>query len=293
MSKISLTSIPEGYRSQAEDTNIDIDLLQFQRWREMSLSQKARLITGATQGCRQLSLMGIKNQYPDANYQQQRYLYTLRILGEDWGSLVKTWNINQKIMIGNPIELALLIAEIFDSLEIAYFVGGSVASSLWGESRATLDVDVVANLKLGQVDEFINLVKSLFYVSEDAVKTAISNQSSFNLIHFDTNEKIDIFLLNQTPLAQIEMERKCLQELELGRCLYLASPEDIIIQKLIWYRAGNQISDRQWRDILGVLKTQSNRLDFDYLHHWSKMENLSPLLHKALVESGLNSESRD
>ena len=191
-------------------------------------------------------------------------------------------------MIGNPIELALLIAEILEGLQIPYFVGGSVASSLWGESRATLDVDLVGDLKITQVDSFISQVESVFYVSEKAIREAIESESFFNLIHFDTNEKIDIFILNKNPLVQAEMERRSLQQVEEnGRSLYLATAEDIIIQKLIWYRAGNYLSDRQWRDILGVLKTQSVQLDFNYLNYWCEVENLSDLLQKALLESGL------
>jgi hypothetical protein len=289
MAKITSFSLPQGYRSQSEDTSIEIDFIQFQRWKQMPFIKKAELIIGATKGCRQLSLMGIKNQYPHANQQERRYLYAGRILGEKWINLVKDWNIDEEIMLGNPIELSLLIAEIFENLQIPYFIGGSVASSLWGESRATLDVDVVADLKREQVDDFVATVESLFYVSKEAIQEAINCQSSFNLIHFDTNEKIDIFILRQNPLAQSEMSRKCLQQVEeKGRYLYLATPEDIIIQKLIWYVAGNYLSDRQWRDVLGVLKTQSTQLDFDYLHHWAEVENLSNLLNKALVESGLN-----
>jgi len=290
MPKIPFISIPKGYRSQSEDTTIESDLIQFQRWREMSVIKKAQLITGATFGCRKLSLMGINNQYPKANHQEKRYLYALRILGKDCLPCLPCPFIRggKEIMIGNPIELALLITEIFESLTIRYFIGGSVASSLWGESRATLDVDVVADLKIEQVNDFIKRVDPLFYISESAVKEAIVNQSCFNLIHFDTIEKIDVFILKQTTLTQGEMSRRCLQQVEeQGRYLYLATPEDIIIEKLIWYQRGNQISDRQWRDILGVLKTQSTQLDFAYLQYWITLENLSDLFDKALIEAGL------
>ena len=81
MPKIPLTKIAEGYRTQAEDTNIEIDFFQFQRWQKMSMNKKSQLIIGATQGCRKLSLMGIKNQYPSANRQQKRCLYAQKILG--------------------------------------------------------------------------------------------------------------------------------------------------------------------------------------------------------------------
>jgi hypothetical protein len=277
----------QQYRPQSEDTAIAIDLWQFQRWREMPMGQKARLIIGATQGCRQLSLMGIVNQYPQADQQQKRYLYARRIFGEDIGNIVKDWKIEREIMIGNPIELSLLIADILVELEIPYFLCGSVASSLWGESRATLDVDVVADIKKEKIEDFFQRVVLWFYVSKDSIIEAITHQHSFNLIHFDTNEKIDIFILKTTPLAQSEMQRRCSQQVEEGKYLYLATPEDTIIQKLIWFRAGNYLSDRQWRDILGIVKTQASQLDLAYLHHWAEVENLSNLLDQALRESGL------
>jgi hypothetical protein len=288
MPKIPLINIPKGYRSQARDTSVEVDFLQFQLWQKKSLIEKAKLIVGVTQACRQLTLMGIKNQYPDKNLAEQRYLYAQRILGEETSKLLKNIDIKIEIMIGNPIKLALSMAKIFDNLEIPYFVGGSVASSLWGESRATLDIDLVADLTITKMNDFIVSVEDVFYVSENAVKEAIINQSSFNLIHFETNEKIDIFVLGNKPLLQQEMQRKKLEKVtEENDFLYLATPEDIILQKLIWYRDGNLISDRQWRDVLGVLKTQSSNLDLDYLKYWSKLENISHLLNQALLESGL------
>ncbi len=288
MPKIPVITIPKGYKAQARDTSLEVDIWQFQRWQNMSLLQKANLIVGATRGCRQLTLMGIKNQYSEKTLAEQRHLYAQRILGEKVSNLIKNIDIKKEIMIGNPIELALLMAKIFDNLEIPYFVGGSVASSLWGESRATLDIDLVADLTMAKMNDFIVCVEDIFYISENAVREAIIYQSSFNLIHFETNEKIDIFVLGKKPLLQEEMQRKKLQQVtEENEFLYLASPEDIILQKLIWYRDGNRISDRQWRDILGVLKTQSSNLDFDYLKYWSKLENLSDLLNQALLEAGL------
>lgn len=286
--------IPQGYRSQAEDTSQEIDILQFQRWKLMSMTKKAQLIIGANQGCRKLSFLGVKNQYSHLSFSEQRYFYIQRILGENYAIIMKNYQINKDIMIGNPIELALLIAQILEGLEIPYLIGGSLASSLWGESRATLDIDLVADLKMSKVQQFINQVQSLFYVSESAVREAIIHQSSFNLINFDTNEKIDIFILKDTPLAQQEMTRKTRQKItENEDYLYLATAEDIIIQKLIWYRDGNYISDRQWRDILGVLKTQSFNLDFGYLRYWLELENLTDLFNQALRESGLlNKEIR-
>lgn len=287
MPKIPLLNIPEGYRSQSQDTSTEMDYLQCYIWQKMPLYKKAQLTIGITQGSRTLTLQGIKNQYPRSTPEEQRLLYNKRVLGEKIYNIINH-KIKEPIMIGNPIELALLIAGILDSLNIIYFVGGSVATSLWGESRATLDVDIVADLQLDNIKDFILKIEPLFYVSETAIVQAIIEQSSFNLIHFNTSEKIDIFIPNQNPLIRQEISRRTLQKVsENNDYLYLATPEDMILQKLIWYRQGNQISERQWRDILGVLKVQSHNLDLNYLTLWAEKENLADFLQKALKESGL------
>lgn len=288
MPKIPLLTIPKGYRSQSRDTSVEMDYLQCSLWRKMSLIKKAELTIGITQGCRELTLQGIKNKYPQFTSQKHKVLYAKHILCQNKININFPSNFQHDIMIGNPIELALLISEIFESLDIIYFVGGSIASSLWGESRATLDLNLVADLNIEKVNDFITKIEPFFYFSETAIQEAIINKSCFNLIHFQTSEKIDIFIPSQKPLIQAEIQRRILQKVtENDDYLYLATAEDIILQKLIWYRDGNQISKRQWRDILGVLKVQSRDLDFDYLKSWAEVENLLTLLNKALLESGL------
>ncbi|MBC6474676.1 MAG: hypothetical protein GDA48_19275 [Hormoscilla sp. GM102CHS1] len=101
-------------------------------------------------------------------------------------------------------------------------------------------------------------------------------------------QKVDIFLLDkQKPLAESEMQRRQPLEISPDRAVWLASAEDIILQKLIWYRMGNRVSDRQWRDILGVLKVQGKSLDFDYLADWAKMLELEEMMTQALRSAGL------
>ena len=278
-----------GYKTQATDTSIEVELLLVQRWRQFTLTKKAEIITGLNKGCRQLSLIGIKQQYPHTTPDFIRKEYIRRHLGEEYANLMTHYStLETEIMIGNPLILALEMAEILDNLGIAYLVGGSVASSLLGEPRATLDLDLIADLRLEQVPDFLEKVTSRFYVSEQAVLEAIDNESSFNLIDLETTEKVDIFILKNNPHCQQEMQRK--QRLMITanpeQFLFFPTPEDIIIQKLVWYRLGFSQSDRQWRDILGVLKVQFDKLDLGYLQYWALELELSDLLTRSLAEAG-------
>jgi hypothetical protein len=103
----------------------------------------------------------------------------------------------------------------------------------------------------------------------------------------ETAHKVDFFVSSQDAYAQEQMRRR--QAVTVSQNpehrLYIASAEDILISKLNWYVQGNEVSDRQWRDILGILKIQSTRLDYSYLRQWAGQLHLSPLLEKAISSS--------
>ena len=189
-------------------------------------------------------------------------------------------------------ELLAAVARIvaaFDALEVDYLVGGSVASSVFGEPRQTVDADLVACL-LGRHGE--PLVKQLageFYADLPGILTAIQNQSSFNLIQLKTMTKVDVFVSWRSPFGQSQFSRR--QKKSVGQSppldLYFASAEDTVLAKLDWYRKGGEISDRQWRDLLGVLKVQVGKLDMDYLKRWADELGVADLLQWALDQAGL------
>ncbi|MDE2698888.1 MAG: hypothetical protein OXI23_08470 [Gemmatimonadota bacterium] len=187
-------------------------------------------------------------------------------------------------MISEPLCVALQMAEIFENLDIPYLVGGSIASSIYGEPRATQDIDMVAELKNHHIQALIANTKNAFYIEEEDVIRAVSQHSSFNVIHLETMIKVDIFVLGSEAIDREEMRRRRPQTIADTQ-LVVATPEDIVLQKLIWYRKGGEVSDRQLRDVSGILKVQGDRLDWDYLKHWAESLNLSELLQRAREES--------
>ena len=187
------------------------------------------------------------------------------------------------------IDVTLKVVKVFKKLDISYHIGGSLASSAFGMARSTLDVDIVADIKPEQAYDIYENLREEFYVDSEMISDAIQKQSSFNLIHLETLFKVDVFPLKSHPFDRQAFSRrleKPFSEDVLSQ-LFFATPEDIILHKLTWYKAGEEVSDRQWNDVLGVLKVQGNQLDMTYLDHWAKELSVSALLTKAIDEAGI------
>jgi hypothetical protein len=191
-------------------------------------------------------------------------------------------------MPAEPLRILIRVSKILDNLEIPYLTGGSVASSIFGVPRATQDIDLVIDLPLAKAKDFVKAMQPDFYIDSDAVTQAVQTRSSFNAIHFETVQKIDFFIRSQSDYASEEMRRRLkitVDETE-QRTIFIASPEDIILQKLLWFRMGSGISERQWNDALGVIKVQSDRIDREYLTRWAKALDIADLVQKAFHDAG-------
>lgn len=171
-----------------------------------------------------------------------------------------------------------------DRLSIEYFVGGSVATIVHGELRTTQDADLVVNLLAERVLELARCLKDQFYVDAEFLAESVRHRIACNVIHKPTGFKVDLFPLRDREFSRTEMARAKHVVVLPGLRLRVASPEDCVLTKLEWYEKGNRVSDRQWRDILGVLKLHRNRLDGDYLAHWAQDLGVGELLRAALAD---------
>lgn len=175
-----------------------------------------------------------------------------------------------------------------DRLEIPYLIGGSVASSVFGMSRPTMDVDFVVDLRPEQVDEFVDALQSDFYADAETIRKALRLGRAFNLIHYLSSFKVDMFPLKQDAYSQASFARRRFEHSrsfgsEPVECA-VATAEDTLLRKLEWYRAGGENSERQWNDLRGIRDVSGRILDYEYLRHWAKVLKVDDLLEKLLAE---------
>jgi hypothetical protein len=164
-------------------------------------------------------------------------------------------------MLTEPIAVTLLVADTLDALGVPYAIGGSLASALHGVMRATMDADLVADLRMEHVEPLVEALGSAFYADAETMRDTIRRRTSFNLIHLETMFKVDVFVAKARSFDHSQLARRQIYLLseEPERRAYVTSAEDIVLAKLEWYRLGGESSDRQWRDMLvhlGVSKSK-------------------------------------
>lgn len=185
------------------------------------------------------------------------------------------------------LDVTLLVADALERCGIPYFLGGSLASSVQGEPRATNDIDLVVDLGPDRIAELAVALGPAFDCDAAALGRAARERSSWNLIYLPTITKVDLFFLRDAPFDREEFARRRPVEVRPGRSIQVKSPDDTVLRKLLWYRAGGEASDRQWRDVVGVLRHSRDRLDDAYLDTWAGRLDVGGLLARARAEAAV------
>ena len=179
------------------------------------------------------------------------------------------------------------VVSIFDSLEIPYFIGGSVASSLLGIFRHTNDIDLVGAFTGNEADAFHQAVKSDFYIDYETFLEAIKTETSFSILHLETMIKVDVFIKKRDAWSNQAFSRR--KKTAFGDDLnpieiYLPSVEDMILQKLIWFELSGGKSERQWNDVKNMIKLKANQINYLYLFQWGGFLKLMNQLDQVILE---------
>ncbi len=186
-------------------------------------------------------------------------------------------------MADDLVSVALKVTRVLERLGIAYVVGGSFASAAHSFPRTTNDVDVVADVERQHIGPLVEALQEEFYIDADMVADAIERGASFNMIHYDTAHKVDVFVRGSDPFRATQIARRRTETIGETSWLVL-SPEDTVLAKLQWYRDGGQVSERQWRDVIDVIRVQGPRLDMEYLQPAAERMGVGELLSRALAD---------
>jgi hypothetical protein len=278
----------------AADTSPEAEAIQCELLRRAAPAARFSRARSLSRTVTQLSRRAIRQSRAGATEREVRLAWLSLHYGPELAENIRP-HLGPEAALSAPDILAALcpVVQTFEELGIAYRIVGSVASSTHGVPRSTLDVDIVADIGPEDVPGLVEQLKGQYYVEEGAVREAIQRRSSFNLIHQATIVKVDVFVLATRPFDQQAFQRvrtTSLEEGEGSREFNLVTPEDLVVKKLEWYRAGGEVSDAQWRDVVGVLKVQGKALDLEHLRHWAADLGVSDLLERALGESGWGGE---
>ncbi|MHB1845877.1 MAG: nucleotidyl transferase AbiEii/AbiGii toxin family protein [Deltaproteobacteria bacterium] len=182
------------------------------------------------------------------------------------------------------IDVAVRVALAFERAGVEYALGGSIASGLQGEPRATNDIDFAVRLDEGRIEVLRVELGADFAVDVEALRDAVRRGRSYNIYFLPTVVKIDLFVRGGAPFDESELSRKVRLELRPGEpAICVASTEDNLLRKLLWFRQGGEQSELQWRDVLGLVRVSGAELDRAYLEAWAARLGLADLLSRALA----------
>lgn len=277
-------SPPPGYRPQADDTSLETDLLCFYLLRQKTVAERLQMGAQLTRSARQFSL----------NCFHQRFKYLTppqfaRKMAEVWlqeycppnyvpGGSEVSW-------IQDSIQLAANLHSIFEAQGIPYYVTGGVAAIAYGESRTTQDLDMVLSVPRAAIPALAAALEQAgFYVP--GVDDVVSGRmKTLQVTQIDTISRADLVIADVNPYEQLKFERRQTYRLTDSTSVYLASPEDLVVNKLRWGRQSQ--SEKQWRDVLGVFKAQQGDLDYEYMHRWAAEFDLAESLEQVTLEAGV------
>ncbi|MBY0523669.1 MAG: hypothetical protein K2R98_09725 [Gemmataceae bacterium] len=264
------------------DTSPEAEQVLAAVYRRMPPGQKWLRLGEMYRDARVLHAAGMRLRNPQATHRE---------IHEDWMrthvGFTLTEQIRVPIMDAEPLREVRAVLQVFTNLGIAYALGGSMASSVHGYDRYTRDAEIVVEPFAGKEALVASAFGPNYYVSSSAVAEAVRDRTSFNIINTGTAFKIDVFVQKDQPFEHSAMARRIAMSLpdRPDEPIFLHAPEDVILFKLRWYRLGNEVSEQQWKDVQGVLRTQGGRLDDAYLDRWAAELAVTDLLVGARQET--------
>ena len=281
-------------RTQSIDTSIDAERVLISMIREASVSKRFEFIQSWATLMIEAGRQDVQRLHPEANDEEVRFLFIERQYGKHLADKLRMVLHTRGIQSeGIPEFQAAVIPCIgaLEALHVPYALAGSLASSLYGMQRATLQVDVIADLQAVHSPALLNRLRGVYLFQEEEVDTAIRQKLPFTLVHLASLLKVVVTLAEQRIRSQQVFHRtRQITLVEGSRPISVLSPELVILSLLEAFKRSHQRADDLWYDLLGVLKVQSTDLDVAFLEQQAVVLDIADLLKRALVDSGLRDE---
>jgi hypothetical protein len=278
-------------RTQSIDTTPEVERLQVARIRSFSPARKFASVRSWTYTLTSANVHAMHSGAPESNERDIAVRFVTREYGKalatDFQTAVEQrpeWTIQEHDLLVAMIP----IIEVFESLGIRYYLSGSIACSVYGLPRGAQDIDVVADIQTEHVSALVKHLQGAYTINAQTLRDAIAQRNAFSLLHLSSLVKVDVMLPRGTPFDSLVSQRaRQLSLIEGYQPIWIASPEDVVLMRLEWYRDCGATADDQWNDMLGVLKVQAPTLDLTYLRHVAQTLNDSGLLEQALIDAGI------
>jgi hypothetical protein len=281
-------------RTQSRDTHPEAERVLIDLIRKAPIAKRFGLVRSTTASLLKANLRDIEKSFPDVSPREIALQFLLRSRQRQWQTMTEALEITLRNRrnwhIGNPDMLLVLrsIADILEKQHITYYIGGSLASSLYGMQQLAQDIDLVVASASFQISALIADMRLDYLIDETAIYNAVRNHTSFSMLHLETLLKVDVIIPQDNLFEQQANQRRQWHTLDKDSRLFpVSSPEDIVLVKLKHHQQTGTVPDDQWNDILGVLKVQGPHVNLTYMKQWAGHLNITNLLKQAGDDAGL------
>jgi hypothetical protein len=273
-----------AYQPQSIDTSIESDRFFFHLLRQRSPLQRLIMGNDMIRSARQLSLSCLRSRFgnlPETAFAQK---VALAWLQEDLPPNY-TPHLNSMTWIQDSTGLAAILHRILTTLEVPYYITGGVAAIAYGEPRTTRDIDIVMDIAPTDIDRLVAALEAEGFYVPGVEDVRSGRMTSLGITHMESISRADLVLTRTGEFDLMKFQRIRPIDVPGVGTFNFVSPEDVILAKLLWGRQSQ--SEKQWRDVLGVLKVQGDSLDFDYLNQWAAQLDLVDVVQQAIAAAGL------
>lgn len=277
-------AIRPGYKPQSADTTAVVDALGFWLLRQRTVQQRLATGVALNRNARQFSLNCFRRRFSQLS-QPEFARKIARAWLQDYCPVDYLPQGNEMTWIQDSITLAAQLHSVFEAAEIPYYITGGVAAIAYGEPRTTNDLDVVMSIQPQDISSLASALEQAgFYVPglEDAISGRLN---ILQVTHQESIARADLMIAGSDNFSLIQFERKQQYPLPDGTEVYLVSPEDLVLNKIRWGQQSQ--SEKQHRDVLAVLKTQGEDLDYGYLKDWAERLGILAALEQSQIEAGM------